>query len=60
MALRMLALDLDGTTLNHMGELSDGVRDAEADHSADGPFAQADAASQRAKCSTIKVWSSRA
>ena len=28
MAQRMLALDLDGTTLNHMGELSDGVRDA--------------------------------
>lgn len=28
MALRMLALDLDGTTLNHMGELSDAVRDA--------------------------------
>ena len=30
MAQRMLALDLDGTTLNHMGELSDGVRDAVA------------------------------
>ncbi|HET7398265.1 MAG TPA: HAD hydrolase family protein [Intrasporangium sp.] len=28
MAQRMLALDLDGTTLNHMGELSDAVRDA--------------------------------
>ncbi len=28
MAQRMLALDLDGTTLNHMGELSDRVRDA--------------------------------
>ena len=28
MAQRMLALDLDGTTLNHMGELSDGVRAA--------------------------------
>lgn len=28
MAQRMLALDLDGTTLNHMGELSEGVRDA--------------------------------
>ena len=28
MAQRMLALDLDGTTLNHMGDLSDGVRDA--------------------------------
>jgi len=28
MAQRMLALDLDGTTLNHRGELSDGVRDA--------------------------------
>ena len=30
MALRMLALDLDGTTLNHLGELSDAVRDAVA------------------------------
>ena len=28
MAQRLLALDLDGTTLNHMGELSDRVRDA--------------------------------
>jgi hydroxymethylpyrimidine pyrophosphatase-like HAD family hydrolase len=28
MAQRMLALDLDGTTLNHMGELSPRVRDA--------------------------------
>ena len=28
MAQRLLALDLDGTTLNHMGELSPGVRDA--------------------------------
>lgn len=28
MAKRMLALDLDGTTLNHMGELSPRVRDA--------------------------------
>lgn len=28
MAKRMLCLDLDGTTLNHMGELSDRVRDA--------------------------------
>ena len=28
MAQRLLALDLDGTTLNHMGELSPAVRDA--------------------------------
>lgn len=28
MAQRLLALDLDGTTLNHMGELSDRVREA--------------------------------
>src|SRR5215217_5253912 len=28
MAQRLLALDLDGTTLNHMGKLSDRVRDA--------------------------------
>ena len=28
MAQRLLALDLDGTTLNHMGELSPRVRDA--------------------------------
>jgi len=28
MAQRLLALDLDGTTLNHLGELSPGVRDA--------------------------------
>ena len=31
MAKRLLALDLDGTTLNHAGELAPAVRDADVD-----------------------------